>query len=97
MHAEPGVSSLISKQGEVTAYGLSGLGDDNDDWKVDIPGKNAGDAWQVGDKVRLFHNGQGCTLHSHSLNYAAEATGQQEVTCYNQRDDNDLWIISYNP
>lgn len=97
LHAEPGAKSAVSNLGEVSVFGFAGIGDDNDDWVVEVAGKKTGDFWEVTDKVKLIHKTQGCALHSHPTNYPEAATGQQEVLCYNLRDDNDLWIVSYNP
>jgi hypothetical protein len=42
-------------------------------------------------KVTFIHLTTGKSLHSHSLNYPG--TNSQEVTCFNERDDNDQFEI----
>lgn len=44
--------------------------------------------------VRLQHVNTHCRLHSHAINYQHPGTsGQQQVTCFGGRDDNDDWVI----
>ena len=45
---------------------------------------------RYGATVRVGHVSTGRTLHSHAYNYRHRGTsGQQQVTCYELRDDND--------
>jgi len=47
-----------------------------------------------GATFKLSHGWTGRTLHSHALNYGhAGSSGQQQVTCFEGADDNDLWRI----
>jgi len=86
LHSHSGFKSATTGQQEVTCYTHR---DSNDLWIL----LNLEDhkVWRVGDKVRLIHKNTGHALHSH--HYQVEPTKQQEVTCYEARDDNDLWVV----
>ena len=89
LHSHDGLPSPVSNQQEVTCFGGSGFGDANDNWVLEADR----DRWLCGRRVRLVHVATGYALHSHDLNWSAEFTaGQQEVTCYWVRDDNDWWL-----
>jgi len=92
LHSHIGASSPVTKQQEVTAYGQDGIGDVNDNWKVEI---EFGGFWITGVKVRLLHQQTGAALHSHAGAYLpAWGFNQQEVTCYENRDRNDYWCAA---
>lgn len=84
-------SSPLTGQQEVTAFGENGEGDANDNWRVEVKGRGK---WYEKKQIRLIHLDTKHALHSHHghshPNYTA---GQQEVTCFQGRDDNDLWRI----
>jgi dolichyl-phosphate-mannose--protein O-mannosyl transferase len=89
LHSHSGRPSPVTKQQEVTCFGINGIGDTNDDWKIQIEG---GGAWEKGKKIRLVHVNTGYRLHSHTGQSHAQWTkGQQEVTAYSRQDDNDFW------
>ncbi len=49
---------------------------------------------KYGQVIKLSHVWSGRTLHSHALNYGhAGGSGQQQVTCFDGSDDNDLWRV----
>jgi hypothetical protein len=91
LHSHSGIPSPITHQQEVTCYGEGGNGDTNDNWRVEVEG---GGAWDSGKRVQLIHTNTNHSLHSHygqtSASYTAD---QQEVTCYENRDINDWWLL----
>ncbi len=92
LHSHIGRPSPITGQQEVTAYGMDGLGDTNDDWRIDVEG---GGEWRENLPIRLIHVGSNCALHSHSgQSHPLFTAGQQEVTCFPNRDDNDIWFAT---
>lgn len=91
LHSHLGWPSPLSNQQEVTCYPN---GDDNDNWKVEIEG---GGEWNVSrrQRVRLIHVNTNYALHSHQGWSSPTLTaGQQEVTCFGGRDDNDWWVLT---
>ena len=95
LHSHPGFFSPSSRQGEVTAFGDNGVGDNNDNWKLEIQGENPGEAWRGEHRFRLIHCITNQALHSHHGHKTASL--QQEVTTYGDRDDNDFWMIEIVP
>ena len=95
LHSHANIASPATKQGEVTAYGNNGNGDGNDNWKLEIVDESAGQAWRGDHTFRLIHCNTNQALHSHHGHKTA--THQQEVTSFNGRDSNDLWIIEIIP
>jgi hypothetical protein len=92
LHSHPGFPSPVTGQQEVTCYGENGLGDENDNWRVEVEG---GGAWKNPQRVRLIHVNTECALHSHQgFSHPEWTMGQQEVTCFADRDDNDWWSVS---
>jgi hypothetical protein len=88
LHSHAGWPSPLTNQQEVTCYGQSGIGDGNDDWRVEIAD---GGPWVSGAQVRLIHVLSNVALHSHAGWSSSALFGQQEVTGYAGRDSNDLW------
>lgn len=86
LHSHSGHPSPVTRQQEVTCFGENGLGDDNDNWRVEIEGE---DVWHGGNRLRLIHVNTNHALHSHSVRYVQ----QQEVTGFGSRDDNDWWTL----
>ena len=75
----------------MTCFGTNGTGDGNDNWKVEVEG---GGTWAFGKRLRLVHVNTGCTLHSHAWwSHPTYTAGQQEVTGFVGRDDNDWWYL----
>ncbi|MCY1021137.1 MIR domain-containing protein [Pyxidicoccus sp. MSG2] len=91
LHSHSGHPSPVTGQQEVTCFGDNGNGDGNDNWRVEVEG---GGAWTGGKRVRLIHVGTNHALHSHFGNsHTTWTRGQQEVTCYDGRDENDWWSV----
>jgi hypothetical protein len=61
-----------------------------DEWRVEIDG---GGVWTAGARVRLVHVRTGAALHSHRHHDDVTTGGQQEVTGFGDRDDNDWWTV----
>ena len=83
------VRSHVSGQTEVSCYGDHSEGDTNDNWRV---------LYEGGGTLRLQHVNLGGRkgnhfLHSHAQKYPGWGFGQQEVTTYSGKDENDLWRV----
>lgn len=92
LHSHIDVPSPVTGQQEVTCFGLNGSGDENDNWRVEVEG---GGPWTFGKRARLIHVLSGHALHSHAgYSHPQWTMGQQEVTCYAGRDDNDWWYLT---
>lgn len=92
LHSHIGAPSPLTGQQEVTAFGDDGVGDANDNWRVEVDGKGT---WFEKRKIRLIHLDTNNALHSHAgYSHPDFTAGQQEVTCFAGRDTNDFWIIS---
>ncbi|MDQ3702859.1 MAG: hypothetical protein M3442_18330, partial [Chloroflexota bacterium] len=93
LHSDAGHLSPATSQQEVTGFGVRGAGDGNDDWRLEVEGDVAGGgAWDSAKRVRLVHAPTGCALHSHAgWAHPQWTLGQQEVTGFAGRDDNDWW------
>lgn len=94
LHSHPGIHSPASHQQEVTAFGEYGFGDDNDQWRLELVHSQPGTPWRVEHQLKLVHLATNHHLHSHHGHHTH--SHQQEVTCFGQTDDNDLWVIDYN-
>jgi hypothetical protein len=95
LHSHVGFPSPLTGQQEVTGFGDNGIGDANDTWRVEVEG---GAPWTVDRHVRLVHVPTGAALHSHAgFSHPEWTAGQQEVTAYAGRDDNDLWFATDLP
>jgi dolichyl-phosphate-mannose--protein O-mannosyl transferase len=89
LHSHRNNPSPVTGQQEATAFGDNGIGDTNDNWRIEVEGEGE---WQITKRVRLIHVNTGQALHSHAGAYHDSfPTGQQEVTCFSGRDDNDWW------
>jgi dolichyl-phosphate-mannose--protein O-mannosyl transferase len=89
LHSHGGYPSPITSQQEVTGFGTDGIGDFNDNWRVDI---EDGGAWLEGAKIRLIHQQTGVALHSHKGHNLPEyGYYQQEVTGFRDRNKDDWW------
>ncbi len=84
---------VTTDQQEVTAYGKNGVGDGNDDWKIELNNDDS-DIWQIDQKFRLIHCLTGKTLYSHEKNLKEEQN-LHEVTCFYGRDKqlNEYWEV----
>ncbi|CAG9323787.1 unnamed protein product [Blepharisma stoltei] len=85
------IKTSESKQQEVSCYGQYGIGDDNDNWRLEIENGKAGDLLGKNCYIRLIHVQTGQALHSHE-NFKTKSS-QQEVTAHDGRDTNDLWVV----
>ena len=77
-----------SGQQQITCFGGR---DGNDAFRIEDGEGRVND----GDTLRLIHCETNCALHSHA-DHPSPTTGQQEVTCFDGRDDNDMWRIEYD-
>lgn len=85
-----GLPSPVTGQQEVSAFGEQGIGDDNDTWRLETQGAIP---WASGARARLIHVLTDHALHSHAgYSHPQWTMGQQEVTGFVGRDDNDLWF-----
>jgi len=90
LHSHSGHPSPVTGQQEVTCFGDNGVGDFNDNWRVELDDNR----WYAGSRLRLIHVATDCALHSHPHQSDPQWTaGQQEVTAYPYRDDNDWWLL----
>jgi hypothetical protein len=91
LHSHAGIPSPCTGQQEVTCFGSNGIGDGNDNWRVEIDG---GGAWAAGGRLRLVHVPTNQALHSHlGWSHPQWTMGQQEVTGFGGRDGNDWWLL----
>jgi subtilisin family serine protease len=91
LHSHGGFPSPVTHQQEVTCYGDNGIGDANDNWRIEIEG---GGTWDSGKRLRLKHVTTNHALHSHlGFSHPDWTAGQQEVTGFAQSDDNDWWFF----
>jgi dolichyl-phosphate-mannose--protein O-mannosyl transferase len=89
LHSHSGYPSPVTGQQETTCWGANGEGDSNDNWRIEVEG---GGVWKAGTRIRLIHVNSNHALHSHSgYSHPQWTHGQQEVTSYVGRDDNDFW------
>jgi hypothetical protein len=99
LHSIAGIPSPITGQQEVSCFGENGIGDENDNWRVEIEG---GGTWVASKRTRLIHVSTNHALHSHSgrkvgddwlpFSHPVWTLGQQEVTGFEGRDGNDWWL-----
>lgn len=71
--------------------------DENDVWEVlqyDEDDEQYDDFWRIDQPVVLRHVATGKLLHSHGIEL--NGNGQNEVTGYEGRDDNDKWAVSFD-
>ncbi|MGO8988034.1 MAG: MIR domain-containing protein [bacterium] len=97
LHSHLNHPSPVSHQFEITCFGNNGVGDLNDNWKLEIEGN---EILQTQLRLRLIHTLTNVALHSHTgASHPQWTSGQQEVTGFPLRDDNDYWIVEtvYGP
>jgi len=95
LHSHRGFPAPISdRQQEVTAFGGKGVGDSNDNWRLELV---SGATLTYGATVRLIHVNTNVALHSHNYSSREFLGGQQEITGYSGRDNNDLWRFLVSP
>lgn len=83
--------SPATGQQEVTAYGSNGIGDSNDNWRVDEVSRGGDGVINNGFTVKLNHINTRSELHSHGGYWFQN--GKQEVTCFGGRDSNDYFTV----
>lgn len=90
LHSHPNIPAPVTQsQQEVTGWGGGATTDQNDLWKVEVEG---GGVWTTDKQVRLIHVATNAALHSHpNISHPQWTSGQQEVTAYAGRDNNDFW------
>ncbi|XP_046641821.1 protein O-mannosyl-transferase 2-like isoform X1 [Daphnia pulicaria] len=98
LHAHRVLAPITIKQFQVTGYGLDGVGDTNDIWRVEI---EDGEQNQVLEtmvhRFRLIHYNLGCALTCTKKKLPTWGFEQDEVTCNpNKRDPNAIWNIEEN-
>jgi hypothetical protein len=92
LHSHSGFPSPVTRQQEVTCFGANSVGDGNDNWRVEL--QEGYGPWAYGKIVRLVHVPTNHALHSHEgISHPTYTVGQQEVTGYSGRDDNDWWYL----
>jgi hypothetical protein len=80
LHSHSEHPSPVTKQQEVTCFGSNGIGDGNDNWRVEVEG---GGEWVADRRVRLIHQATNHALHSHlGHSHLQWTAGQQEVTAF---------------
>ena len=94
LHADEAFKSPETHQGEVCGFGEHGIGNNKDDWVVEVLNAQPGAPWRIDHQLRFVHTVTHHSLHSHHGHHTH--SHQQEVTAYNHRDDNDLWQIEIN-
>ena len=94
LHSHNNHKSPSSHQQEVSCFGELGVGDHLDNWRVEVHDEPEGHPWRIEKHFRLVHVTTHHALHSHTGHHTH--THQQEVTCFNHRDENDLWTIDFN-
>lgn len=91
LHSHGGIPSPVTRQQEVTCFGGFGIGDSGDNWRIEIEG---GGIWTLANRFRFIHVGTNHALHSHEgFSHPQWTRGQQEVTGFSGRDENDWWIL----
>lgn len=93
LHSHEGPYSPSSNQGEVTAYGTNGKGDNNDNWTLIIHNQGSGHPWHSTHFVKFIHVGTNRALHSHKGHKTASE--QQEVTTFDESADDSLWQVEH--
>eukprot|EP01156_Anaeramoeba_ignava_P022444 Anaeramoba_ignava/c20673_g1_i2.p1 GENE.c20673_g1_i2~~c20673_g1_i2.p1 ORF type:complete len:108 (-),score=40.93 c20673_g1_i2:193-516(-) len=91
LHSHGNFNSPTTNQQEVTCYGNSGIGDGNDNWKLEFKDSNK-KPWKGKNTITLTHVNTGAKLHSHAGNQT-KVSHQQEVTGYKGGDANDDWVL----
>jgi hypothetical protein len=91
LHSHSGHPSPVTRQQEVSCFGTAGQGDINDNWRIEVEGEGE---WTTGKRYKLIHVATSVALHSHAGQSHPQWTmGQQEVTGFANRDNNDWWCL----
>ncbi len=92
LHTHVGRVSPISGQQEVTTFGAYGHGDTNDNWQVEPKG---GSRWKLGTPVSFKHVPTKKFLHSHVASDPNLTGDRQEVTGYEECNQESLWVAEF--
>jgi endonuclease/exonuclease/phosphatase family metal-dependent hydrolase len=87
LYSQRGVVSPVSGQQEVSCADEA---DGNHVWLLEVEG---GGVWDGTKRIKLVHDATDCALHSHRLAPSLFTANEQEVTCFQDRDDNDWWSV----
>ncbi|KAI8984303.1 MIR motif-containing protein [Mycotypha africana] len=85
------IESPVTGQQEVSCFGNDEQSDENDIWQVlqyDEDDEQYDNFWRVNQPVIIKHVETGNLLHSHDI---VLTEGQNEVTAYGGKDENDQW------
>jgi|GEM_PF-2593548 TolB-like protein len=88
LHTHQGFPSPVTNQQEVTAFGELGVGDNQDDWRIEVEG---GGPWEQDTRFQLVHVVTGMRLHSHRGFSNSFTENMQEVTAFQGQDENNGW------
>ncbi|KAJ5077546.1 hypothetical protein M0811_05645 [Anaeramoeba ignava] len=91
LHSHGNFNSPSTNQQEITCYGNLGVGDGNDNWKLEFK-ETKKLKWKPNMAITLTHVNTGAKLHSHS-GQQTKVSHQQEVTGYKGGDANDDWVL----
>ncbi|CAO3684111.1 unnamed protein product [Rhizopus stolonifer] len=90
------IQSPVTGQQEVSGFGNDEETDENDVWEVlqfDEDDEQYDDFWRVGQPFALRHKETGNILHSHEI---LLEEGAHEVTACEGREENDMWVVSFD-
>jgi dolichyl-phosphate-mannose--protein O-mannosyl transferase len=95
LHSHVAPSPATGQQ-EVTCYGENGVGNPDDNWRLEVEG---GAEWTTEKRIRLIHVNTNAALHSHGGHHwipqgEPDRRDLQEVTAYGDRDSNDFWVAA---
>eukprot|EP01137_Pigoraptor_chileana_P031262 Opistho-2@18832 len=100
LHGHREKAPITTRHFQVTGYGNEGIGDTNDQWRVEVvnlPKDHEGKGSHVRvvhSVIRLVHVNIGCALHSHGKNLPKWGFEQLEVSCNPSVSDSDnLWNV----
>lgn len=91
LHAH-NLPSPVTHQGEVTSYGVAGIGDSNDNWNVFEVTPGSRGVLCREQSVKFMHSNIKRALHSHGRLLDA-SRNRHEVTTYDRRDNNDWFYV----
>jgi dolichyl-phosphate-mannose--protein O-mannosyl transferase len=92
LHSHPGIPApLTAQQQEISAFSpeVNGIGNIDDNWQIEV--ENGG-GWVTGVAIRLIHSRTKVSLHSHNIGDEEYISGQQEVTGFSKRNEDDFWL-----
>jgi hypothetical protein len=103
LHSHAGRLSPLGTAQEVTGFGTDGVGDSNDDWRLELPGESPDSAWLADIGARLVHVNTARSLRSDPVSfniwgpfsawYSSPVDWQQEVSAGAVGQGRDLWTV----